>query len=146
MRTSPDFQGGIERRQPAGSLEPDRSYRALLKLPSVGRILLGMQVARIGQSMFSIAIVLFALSAYASPAIAGLATFCGIFPGLVVSPIAGALLDRHGRTRLVVLDYLVALAALVLMGSLALAGALPPTLLIIIAAVASLTTPLSATG
>jgi len=131
MKTSPDF---------------DRSYRALLELPSVGRILLGMQIARIGQSMVSVAIVLFALSAYRSPAIAGLATFFGIFPGLVVSPIAGALLDRHGRTRLVVLDYLVALAALVLMGSMALAGALPATLLIIIAAVASLTTPLSATG
>ena len=127
-------------------LEPDRSYRALLKLPAVGRILLGMQIARIGQSMVSVAIVLFALSAYRSPTIAGLATFFSIFPGLLVSPIAGALLDRHGRTRLVVLDYLVALAALVLMGSLAVAGVLPAKLLIIIAAVASLTTPLSATG
>jgi MFS family permease len=128
------------------SLAVDRSYRALLRLPSVGRILLGMQIARIGQSMVSVAIVLFALSAYHSPAIAGLATFFGIFPGLVVSPIAGALLDRHGRTRLVALDYLVALAALVVMGALALAGALPAGLLIVITGVASLTTPLSATG
>jgi MFS family permease len=105
-----------------------------------------MQTARIGQSMVSVAIVLFALTAYRSPRIAGFATFFSIFPGLIVSPIAGALLDRHGRIRLVVLDYLVALAALVLMGSLALAGELPSWLLIAIAAVASLTNPLSNSG
>ena len=126
--------------------EQDRSYRALLKLPSVGRLLFGMQIARIGQSMMSIGIVLFALTAYHSPRIAGFATFFNIFPGLVVSPLAGALLDRHGRIRLVVLDYVVALAALVLMGGLAVAGHLPPSLLVVIAAVASLTNPLSNAG
>jgi MFS family permease len=124
----------------------DRSYRSLFAVPSVGRLLLGMQIARIGQSMVSITIVLFALATYRSATIAGVAAFFAIFPGLIVSPIAGALLDRHGRTRLVVLDYLVALASLVLIGVLALTGTLPAWLLIVIAAVASLTTPLSATG
>ena len=104
---------------------PDRSYRALLRIPSVGRLLLGMQIARIAQSMVSITIVLFALEAYKSAPIAGIASFFGIFPGLLVSPIAGALLDRHGRARLVILDYLVALTALVLTGVLAIAGLLP---------------------
>jgi len=125
---------------------PDRSYRALLSIPSVGRLLLGMQIARIAQSMVSITIVLFALDAYHSAPIAGIASFFGIFPGLLVSPIAGALLDRHGRARLVILDYLVALAALVLTGVLAMAGLLPAWLLILIVAVASLTMPLSTTG
>src|SRR5439155_1987649 len=60
--------------------------------------------------------------------------------------IAGALLDRHGRTRLVALDYLVALGALLLIGILGLAGALPAWLLLLIAAISSLTAPLSATG
>jgi MFS family permease len=124
----------------------DRSYRALLAVPSVGRLLLGMQIARIGQSMVSVAIVLFTLAAYKSIQLAGLAAFFVLFPGLIVSPIAGALLDRHGRTRLVVLDYLVALAALTLIGVLAVAGALPGWELILIAAIASLTTPLSGTG
>lgn len=105
-----------------------------------------MQIARIGQSMVSVAIVLFALEHYRSPQIAGMAAFFSLFPGLVVSPIAGALLDRHGRTRLVILDYLVALGSLVLIGGLALAGNLQPWLLIVIAAIASLTTPLSGTG
>jgi MFS family permease len=63
-----------------------------------------------------------------------------------VSPIAGALLDRHGRTRLILVDYVVALVSLILLGILGLAGALPAWLLLLIAAVASLTAPLSATG
>src|SRR2546425_4504170 len=127
-------------------LEPDRSYRVLLKLPAVGRILLGMQIARIGQSMVSVAIVLFALSAYRSPTIAGLATFLSIFPGLLVSPIAGALLDRHGRTRLVVLDYAIAALSLALIAALAMADTLPVPLLLSIVTVSSLTFPLSHTG
>jgi MFS family permease len=128
------------------TLPADRSYRSLLGVPSIGRLLLGMQLARVGQAMMSVTVVLFALSSYHSSWLAGMATFCGLFPGLVVSPIAGALLDRHGRIRLVVLDYLVALVSLVLMGVLALSGALPAGLLLLIASVASLTAPLSSTG
>jgi MFS family permease len=124
----------------------DRSYRALLALPSVGRLLAGMQIARIGQAMMSVALVLFALETYDSPSLAGIATFCGIFPGLLVSPIAGALLDRHGRTRLVALDYFVALVSLSFIGILGLMGLLPAWLSMMIATVASLTTPLSGTG
>src|SRR2546425_513905 len=114
---------------------PDRSYRALFALPSVARILTGMQIARIGQSMVTVALVLFMLDAYHSVKLAGLATFCSIFPGLLVSPVAGALLDRHGRIRLVALDYVVALASLTLIGALALTGRLPAWLLLVIASV-----------
>ncbi len=125
---------------------PARSYRALLALPSLWRVLLGMQIARIAGEMLGIALVLFTLDYYHSAALAGVVTFISIFPGLLVSPIAGALLDRHGRARLVVLDYLVALAALVLIGALATQHALPAALLLVIAACASLTNPLSTTG
>ncbi len=124
----------------------DRSYRALLAVPSLTRILLSMAVARIAGAMVSIAIVLFTLSAYRSPELAGAVLFASIMPGLLVSPIAGALLDRHGRTRLVMLDYFVGAGSLALIGGLALAGALPPWLLVVISAIASLTTPLSNTG
>lgn len=90
--------------------------------------------------------VLYTLEHYRSPELAGMVGFFNLFPGMIVSPIGGALLDRHGRTRLVVLDYLVALAALVLIGALAFAGHLAPWLLIVIAGIASLTNPLSGTG
>lgn len=131
---------------PATEAPVDRSYRALLAVPSLDRLLLSMIIARTSGAMVGVAIVLFTLLTYGSPELAGLATFCSIFPGLLVSPIAGALLDRHGRIRLILLDYLVALVSLVLLGILALAGALPAWLLLLIAAVASLTAPLSATG
>jgi MFS family permease len=125
---------------------PDRSYRALLTVPSMGRVLLSMQIARIAGTMLGVALVLFALTTYHSTLLAGFVTFASVVPGLLVSPIAGALLDRNGRTKLVVLDYLIAMASLVLVGGLAVLGALPAGLLLLIAAVASLTGPLSATG
>lgn len=124
----------------------DASYRALLRVPQLTRVLLGMQLARIGQTMIGVAVVLFALQVYGSPEIAGIVTFVWIFPGLLVSPIAGALLDRHGRALLIVIDYVVTLVALALIGVLALAGMLPSWLLVVIAFLASFTGPLSNTG
>jgi MFS family permease len=118
----------------------------LLALPSVSRLLLGMQIARIGQAMVSVTFVLFTLDAYHSTRLAGIVTFCSIFPGLVISPVAGALLDRHGRTRLVLFDLVVAMASLTLIGTLALTGMLSASLLLWIASISSLTAPLSATG
>jgi MFS family permease len=96
--------------------------------------------------MLSVAIVLFTLAAYDSPGLAGIVTFALLFPGLLLSPIAGALLDRHGRVRLIVVDYAVALVSLVLIGSLALAGLLPAWLLVVIALISSVTGIFSHTG
>ena len=124
----------------------DRSYRALLRVPTLGRVLLSMQIARVAQSMVGVALVLFTLDRYGSPAFAGFVTFASVFPGLLISPIAGALLDRHGRIRLVLLDYLVALAAMAVVGVLALGDMLPGPLLLLIAVVSSLTSILSHVG
>ena len=124
----------------------ERSYRALLAVPGFARILVSMQLSRIAQSMVGVALVLFTLEEYDSPALTGIVTFASVFPGLLVAPVAGALLDRHGRTRLVILDYAVALLALVLIGGLALLDALPVPILLAIAVVSSLTAILSHTG
>ena len=124
----------------------DRSDRALLRVPTLGRVLVSMQIARVAQSMVGVALVLFTLDRFGSPAFTGFVTFASVFPGLLISPIAGALLDRHGRIRLVLLDYLVALAAMILVGALALLGALPGPVLVLIAVVSSLTSILSHVG
>jgi MFS family permease len=124
----------------------DRSYRALLAVPGLPRMILAMLLSRVAQSMVSVALVLFTLREYDSAVLAGVVTFTSIFPGLLVAPIAGALLDRHGRVRLVMLDYAVALAAFLLIGALALVGSLPPWLLVAITAISSLTSILSVTG
>ncbi len=125
---------------------PEVSYRALLRVPTLGRILLATLIARTAQSMVGVALVLFTLETYGSSQLAGLVTFAALFPGLLVSPIAGALLDRHGRIRLVMLDYAVELLALGLIGSLALVHALPAVVLIGIATISSFTAILSHTG
>ena len=109
-------------------------------------MLLGMQVARVGQQTAALGLVLFTLVTYGSPELAGMVVFVGLVPGILVSPVAGALLDRHGRTRLIVLDLVVSMSALALVAGLALAGILPAWLLLLIAAVASLTAPLTNTG
>ncbi len=105
-----------------------------------------MQLARLANSMVAVALVLFTLDQFHSPALAGLVTVAWVGPGIVLSPIAGALLDRHGRVRLIVLDYAVALLTMVLVAGLSLAGALTVPLLLLIAAASSVTNPLSATG
>ena len=127
-------------------IPPERSYRALAAVPALPRMVAGMQIARIGQSMVSVAMVLFTLTTYHSARLAGLVTFVAIVPGMLVSPIAGALLDRQGRSRLVLVDYVVAGVALALVGGLALAHALPVWLLLVIAGASSLTATLSSTG
>jgi predicted MFS family arabinose efflux permease len=130
----------------AEPVTPAPSYRALLAVPSLGRVLLGMQIARIAQSMVSIVVILFALQRYNSAPLAGIVAFASITPGMLVSPIAGALLDRHGRVRLIILDYAVASTSLLVVAALSFAGALPAWLLVTIVSVASLTGPLSSSG
>ncbi|HET7700429.1 MAG TPA: MFS transporter [Candidatus Limnocylindria bacterium] len=122
------------------------SYRALLGIPGLPRLVVSMALARIGGQMLSLVLVLFALDRYDSAAIAGLVTFLAVAPGLVASPVAGALLDRHGRTRLVVLDYLIGATSLFLIAGLAYADALPVPALLAIVTVTSLTNPLSNAG
>jgi len=46
--------------------------------------------------MLSLAIVLYALAHAGSPVLAGWLSFAAVAPGLVISPIAGALIDRAG--------------------------------------------------
>jgi MFS family permease len=122
------------------------SYRALFGVPALARVLLSMQIARIAQSMISIVMILFALQRYDDPSLAGLVAFASIFPGMIVSPIAGALLDRHGRVRLIILDYVVVAIALSTLATLSLGHDLPAWLLVAITSVSSLTGPLSSSG
>jgi MFS family permease len=126
--------------------EPAPSYRELLRIPGLTRILLGMAISRVGGSMLGVAVVLFALDLFESPAVAGAVTFASVAPGLFISPIVGALLDRHGRTRLIILDQLVGAGALLLIAALAVAGDLTPALMVAITAIAGLTAPLSNVG
>ncbi|HEY6114988.1 MAG TPA: MFS transporter, partial [Candidatus Dormibacteraeota bacterium] len=74
-----------------------------MRVPGFARLYLSLLLGRVSGQMVAITIVLFVLARYHSPQLAGLTVFVAVMPGLVVSPIAGALLDRYGRARLVML-------------------------------------------
>lgn len=122
------------------------SYRALFGIEGFIRLISGMLLARVAGQMVGLVLVLLVLERYRSPVLAGLATFLSLAPGLVLSPIAGTLLDRYGRRRLIVLDYCFALATLLLIAALAIADALPAPLLLLIVSLQSITFPLSTVG
>ena len=124
---------------------PVTSYRALLHVPGFPRLALATLLVRAGASMWQLALVLFVLQRYGSPSLAGISVFLAIAPGVLVSPIAGALLDRFGRVRLMVSDYAVSAAALT--GIVVLANLhvpLPATLALVV--VGSLMNPLGTSG
>ncbi|HEV7678700.1 MAG TPA: MFS transporter [Candidatus Dormibacteraeota bacterium] len=103
-------------------------------------------LARFSVNMQTVVLVLFALQHYRSPQLAGAVVFAATFPGPMLSPFAGALLDRRGRIGLIGLDYCVAALSMLSIGGFAAAGALPAWLLLLIAGIGSLTGPLSNAG
>jgi MFS family permease len=126
--------------------EAPPSYRHLLAIPGLPRLVGSMLLARTATTMVQLVLVLFALERFHSPGLAGAVTFLSLAPGLLVSPIAGALLDRHGRVTLMVVDYVLAGAALALIVALGVVDALSEGFLLAIVTVMSLTFPLSTTG
>lgn len=123
-----------------------RGYTALLRAPGFARLYVSMLLGRLAGGMLAIALILFVLSRYHSPQLAGITAFLAIFPGLVVSPVAGALLDRRGRVGFITFDYLVATVAVLLIAGLSAGHALPAPVMLVIVGVSSLTNPLSNTG
>ena len=127
-----------------GSTAP--SYAALLRVPGFGRVVLGTLLARLGGQMWEIVLVLFVLQRYQSAGLAGLTVLLSILPGLVLSPVAGALLDRQGRIRLMILDYAATAGVGALIVALSLGHRLPPPLLLLIVSGLGVSNILSITG
>lgn len=125
---------------------PAPSYRSLLRIRGVRPLLVTALLSRTAMMMSTVAFVLFALQRFHSPAVAGLTVFLLVFPGIVMSPVNGALLDRFGRTRMMSVDLTVAAAGMLLIALLAWTGALNVAELLLIVALASLTGTLSSGG
>src|ERR1700694_4271826 len=103
-----------------------------MRVPGFARLYAGLLLGRVAGATMTLTLVLFVLTHYRSPQLAGATAFFAILPGLLVSPLAGALLDRRGRARFVVLDYLIAAFAVGLVAALSAVHALPPPLLLFI--------------
>ena len=125
---------------------PDVSYISLFRVPGFGRFAATILLGRGAQSMWLVGIVLFVLARFHSAGLAGLVVFLGIFPALLMSPLAGALIDRYGRVRFVTFDYFVAALSLVGIASLSLTHLLTAGLLLPLVVLGSLTGILSAAG
>jgi len=122
------------------------TYPDLFRIPTFPRLASSVVLARTANAMMQLALVLFTLQRFHSPTLAGVTVFLAIAPGIAVSPIAGALLDRHGRVRLIMLDYAVGALSLFLIAGLDAAGRLTPAVLLPIVTVGALTYSLSNSG
>src|SRR2546430_12503766 len=99
-----------------------------MRVPGFAYLYASLLAGRVSGQMVAVALILFVLSRYHSPQLAGLTAFVAITPGLLLSPIAGALLDRYGRARLVMLHNLVAAATGLLAAALSWRHAMPAPL------------------
>ena len=122
------------------------TYRELFRIRSFPRLATSVILARTASQMMLLTLVLFVLQRFHSPSLAGITVFLAIAPGVVLSPIAGALLDRHGRVRLITLDYLVGTVTLGLIAGLDFGGLITPWVLLPIVTISSLTFSLSNSG
>jgi predicted MFS family arabinose efflux permease len=122
------------------------TYGQLFSVRGFPKLAASTVLARTAGQFWAVALVLFVLLRFHSPALAGLATFLNLAPGLCFSPLAGALLDRHGRHWLILLDYAIAACALTLLSVLSALGWLTPGLLLLVVSLGSLTAPLSFSG
>ncbi len=122
------------------------TYRELFSIPTFPRLATGVLLARTASQMMLLTLVLFVLQRFHSPSLAGITVFLSIAPGVALSPVAGALLDRHGRVRLITLDYLVGTVTLALIAGLDFGGQLTPWVMLPIVTVSSLTYSLSNSG
>jgi MFS family permease len=143
---SPGDAPGSLREGAVGGTPRALSYRGLLAAADMRALLAAACLSRLAGRMFALAIVLTALAYTGSPVIAGWLAFAAVAPGLVVSPLAGALIDRIGSTWAIAVDIV---ASAVCVAALAVADRMNMAsvpVLIVLTGLFSLTSPLGAAG
>ncbi len=122
------------------------NFRTALSYPHMKPVAASLLTARLAGYMYFTLLVLIGLVSLHSARTAGIASFFALTPGLLASPIAGALLDRMEKTRLIVLDYSVAGSTMLLLLALMAFHVLNPLLFVVVVGCCSLTSSLSASG
>jgi Transmembrane secretion effector len=135
---------GIGRESPLSM--PSPSYRALFSHRYAKSVVFGLLLSRTAAYMWRLTIVLLVLEYFHSPVLAGAVALVGWLPGSLLSPLAGALLDRHKKLPLVLLDYGIAASTNSAIALLAITQTLRPSFLLALVALGSLTGPLSNSG
>jgi MFS family permease len=123
------------------------SYAELWRIPGMRPLAVSVGLSRwVLDGMLPILAVLTCLRLFGSPAIAGLVVFLGTVPGLVLTPFAGALLDRRGRIAFIRIDVFVAMVVFAALAALIVADRLTVPMIAIAAVVLSCTRPLAQAG
>ena len=122
------------------------SYRELARARGFIPLIVSALLTRSAVQAWSIGTVLFALARYHSPTVAGVSVFLLVAPGLILSPVNGALIDRYGRRRLMRLDFSVAALCLLIIFALAATDRLSVPVLFLMLVVGSTTSTLSVAG
>ena len=112
----------------------------------MAELFLAACLSRLAGRIFSLAIVLYVLDRFGSPALAGWVAFASMAPGLLISPLAGALLDRLGAAKAIVLDMAASALLLLALGLADIAGSVTGPLLLALVTLYSLTSPLGTAG
>ncbi|WP_244600734.1 MFS transporter [Agrobacterium sp. LAD9] len=127
-------------------VEQQNSYRDLLRIPGLSPLIFAAILSRLAGRMVVLTLVLFVLTRFSSPALAGWFMFAAIVPGLLFSPVAGVLLDRLGPTVAVRIDMIASAIFIAAIGVAGWAGWASLPVLFILAVLFSLAGPLGAAG
>ena len=122
------------------------SYRQLLGTAEVRALLLATLLSRLAGRMFGLTIVLYALTRMDSPVVAGWLAFAAMAPGLAISPLAGALIDRVGSVWAITVDMAASAACVAALIAVDRLGWASAPVLLVLTGLFSLTSPLSAAG
>jgi MFS family permease len=122
------------------------TYRRLLRLDGMLELFLATCLSRLAGRMFALAIVLYVLERFDSPVLAGWIAFASMAPGLLISPLAGALLDRLGAAKAITIDMAASAGLLLALAATGIAGMVGEPLLLAFVALYSLTSPLGTAG
>lgn len=109
-------------------------------------LMLAACLLRLAGRIFTLAIVLYVLARFDSPVLAGWVAFASLAPGLIVSPLAGAMLDRLGAAKAIVIDMAVSALLILALALVDIAAAMTAPLLLGLVALYSFTSPLGTAG
>lgn len=123
-----------------------KSYHVLLRIAGFKTLIMAATFSRLAGRMFILTLVLFTIAKFSSPVLAGWMTFAAIVPGLLVSPVAGVILDRLGPTIAIRIDMLASAIFVTIISVAGWNGWATPYLLFTLVTLYSLTGPLGAAG
>jgi Major Facilitator Superfamily len=122
------------------------SYRQLLATAEVRALLVATLLSRLAGRMFALAIVLYGVTQAHSTVLAGWLAFAAVAPGLVISPIAGSLIDRVGSAWAIAVDMTGSAVFVAALAAAAGVGCTKALVLLALTGCFSLTSPLSFAG